>query len=97
VQSGWWHIQTADELRNLIKCLSKRGQRERYLCRMLQRYFDLITNSMKPLLQSNGTTEASSSSTENKIETDNDEQQQQSSSNDLIEPNDSNSDDTHEM
>ncbi|CAF4171071.1 unnamed protein product [Rotaria socialis] len=97
VQSGWWHIQTADELRNLIKCLSKRGQRERYLCRMLQRYFDLITNSMKPLLQSNGTTETSSSSTENKIETDNDEQQQQSSSNDLIEPNDSNSDDTHEM
>ncbi|CAF2096983.1 unnamed protein product [Rotaria magnacalcarata] len=99
VQSGWWHIQTADELRNLIKCLSKRGQRERYLCRMLQRYFDLIINSMKPLLQSNGTTETSSPSTENKIETENDEQQQlqQSSSNDLIEPNDSNSDDTHEM
>ncbi|CAF3377823.1 unnamed protein product [Rotaria sp. Silwood1] len=103
VQSGWWSIQTSEELRSLMKSLAKRGQRERYLCRMLQRYYDVITNSMKLYSQSNVKTESSSSSlsTENKVENNHDEQQQQrqqlSSSNDSIENNDSNYNDTHEM
>jgi hypothetical protein len=96
VQSGWWFIQTAEELRSLIKSLAKRGQRERYLCRMLQRYFDVITNSMKLYSQSNLKTETPPPSTENQIDNDHDEHQQ-ISSNDLIENEYSNFDNTHEM
>ncbi|CAF1608185.1 unnamed protein product [Adineta ricciae] len=96
VQSGWWCIQTPDELRLLIKSLAKRGQRERYLCRMLQRYFDVITHLMKQHNQSNlknGNT--SVSSTENEM--DDDTHERQASSNDLNEATDSNIDVTHEM
>ncbi|CAF0885829.1 unnamed protein product [Rotaria sp. Silwood1] len=98
VQSGWWLIQTPEELRTLIKSLAKRGQRERYLCRMLQRYFDAITNSMLDIK-----TENSLISIENENESENDEQQQQQqqqqqqTSNDFIENDNQNFDDTHEM
>lgn len=81
VQSGWWTIQTVEELRSLIKSLTRRGQRERYLCRMLQRYFDVLTHSM---------TIKSESETV-------DEEQQASSSNDFLEHNSSQFDDRHEM
>jgi hypothetical protein len=96
VQSGWWLIQTSDELRNLIKSLAKRGQRERYLCRMLQRYFDVITNSMKINSQTNLKSETPPPSTENQIDNDHDDNQQ-ISSNDLIDNENQNFDDTHEM
>jgi hypothetical protein len=96
VQSGWWLIQTSDELRNLIKSLGKRGQRERYLCRMLQRYFDVITNSMKSHSQSNLKTETPPPSTENHTENDHDEHPA-ISSNELLDNENINFDDTHEM
>ncbi|CAF2792120.1 unnamed protein product [Rotaria sp. Silwood2] len=95
VQSGWWLIQTSDELRTLIKSLAKRGQRERYLCRMLQRYFDVITNSMLNIKIENSLL---SIENENENENENDEQQQQQqTSNDFIENDNQNFDDTHEM
>ncbi|CAF2391370.1 unnamed protein product [Rotaria sp. Silwood2] len=97
LQSGWWSIQTSEELRSLMKSLAKRGQRERYLCRMLQRYFDIITNSMKLYSTLTVKTEIPSPSTENKMENNHDEQQQQLSLNNSIENNDSNYNDTHEM
>ncbi|CAF0727334.1 unnamed protein product [Didymodactylos carnosus] len=50
-RSGWWRIQTPEELRTLIKQLAKRGQRERLLCRVLQRNFDSISNTMKLVKQ----------------------------------------------
>jgi hypothetical protein len=89
VQSGWWFIQTPDELRLLIKSLTKRGQRERYLCRMLQRYFDILTNSML-----NIKADSPPVFTENETENENDEQQ---NSNDFIENDNQNFDDKHEM
>jgi hypothetical protein len=89
VQSGWWLIQTPEELRLLIKSLAKRGQRERYLCRMLQRYFDIITNSMLNIKNEN-----SPIVNDNEIENENDEQQ---NSNDFIENDNQNFDDKHEM
>jgi hypothetical protein len=63
---------------------------------MLQRYFDVITNSMKLHSQSNLKTETPPPSTENQIENDHDEHQP-ISSNDLIENEHTNIDDTHEM
>jgi len=79
-----------------MKSLAKRGQRERYLCRMFQRYFDVITNSMKLNTQLNLKSETPPPSTENQIDNDHDEHQQ-ISSNDLIENDNINFDDTHEM
>jgi hypothetical protein len=90
IQSGWWFIQTPDELRLLIKSLTKRGQRERYLCRMLQRYFDILTNSML-----NIKIDSPQIFQENETENENDEQQ--NNSNDFIENDNQNFDDTHEM
>ena len=92
MQSGWWFIQTPDELRTLIKSLAKRGQRERYLCRMLQRYFDVITHSMKIHCQSN----ENSPSTETPSDHDHDEHHS-IPSNGLIEHDPTNCDDRHEM
>ncbi|CAF4837834.1 unnamed protein product, partial [Rotaria socialis] len=81
VQSGWWLIQTSEELRSLVKSLAKRGQRERYLCRMLQRYFEVVTHSM-----ADTKTDNTVSSNETETENENDEQSQlQQSLNDLIE------------
>lgn len=100
VQSGWWCIQIPEDLRTLMKTLAKRGQRERYLCRMLQRYFDVITNSMKssPQINTNTKTETSSPSIEaNEDEQQQQQQQEQTPSNDLIDNENSNADDTHEM
>ncbi len=90
VQSGWWSIQTSEELRLLIKSLAKRGQRERYLCRMLQRYFDILTNSMLNIAK----TENLSIINDNETENENDDQ---STLNDFIENDNQNFDDTHEM
>ncbi|UJR10202.1 hypothetical protein I4U23_014417 [Adineta vaga] len=92
VQSGWWFIQTPEELRTLIKSLAKRGQRERYLCRMLQRYSDVIINSMTNMKPEN-----SSLLTETETETETDDQQQIQNSNDFTENENLNFDDTHEM
>ncbi|CAF0844083.1 unnamed protein product [Adineta ricciae] len=92
VQLGWWLIQTSEEVRTLIKCLAKRGQRERYLCRMLQRYSDVIINSM-----ANNKLDNSSVPTENETENENDEHQQAQNSNDSMDNDNSNFDDTHEM
>ena len=92
VQSGWWLIQTPEELRFLIKSLTKRGQRERYLCRMLQRYFDVITNSMLNIKH-----ESASLIIENKNETEKNDQRQEQISNDLTNHSNPNFDDTHEM
>ncbi|CAF3685431.1 unnamed protein product [Rotaria socialis] len=93
VQSGWWLIQTSEELRSLVKSLAKRGQRERYLCRMLQRYFEVVTHSM-----ADTKTDNTVSSNETETENENDEQSQlQQSLNDLIENDNQTYDDTHEM
>jgi hypothetical protein len=67
-----------------MKSLAKRGQRERYLCRMLQRYFDVITNSMKLHSESTQKSETPPPLTENETENDHDDQQQ-ISANDLFE------------
>jgi len=95
VQSGWWIIQTSDELRQLIKSLVKRGQRERFLCRSLQRYFDVLTNSMK-ISNLNLDAGASPSSMENQ-ESETGHDDHQSSFNDISENEPTNFDDTHEM
>ncbi|CAF0939581.1 unnamed protein product [Adineta steineri] len=88
VQSGWWLIQTSDEIRQLMKSLVKRGQRERYLCRMLQRYFDIITNSIKLHSELNPKPELSQSSAENNAENE---------ANAPVENENINDDNTHEM
>jgi hypothetical protein len=96
VQSGWWSIQTSEGLRVLIKSLAKRGQRERYLCRTLQRYFDVITASMKQHSQSNVQTDTSPPCTNNEIES-NHHEQQSALSTDSIDERNLSLDDTHEM
>lgn len=96
MQSGWWLIQTPDELRSLMKSLAKRGERERYLCRMLQRYFELLTHSMKFHSQTNLKTETPPPSTETQIDNDHDEHPS-INSNGLIDHESTNFDDTHEM
>ena len=89
-QSGWWIIQTGEEIRSLIKCLARRGQRERFLCRMLQRYFDVIQNSI------NNRSISVSSTVEQDLDQDHDDHQA-SSSNDFLEQQSSPYDETHEM
>ena len=80
-----------------MSSLTKRGQRERYLCRMLQRYFDVITNSMKFYSESNLKAETPSPSAEKKSNVDHDEQQQQIPSNNVIENENIDFGNTHEM
>ena len=99
VQSGWWLIQTSDDLRVLIKALAKRGQRERSLCRMLQRYFDVLTNSMKSnvALVPSKLESASPSSMDNNNDNDHVPDEQQTSFNDGLDLDQQTFDDTHEM
>ncbi|CAF1085093.1 unnamed protein product [Rotaria sordida] len=97
VQSGWWLIQTPEELRSLIKSLAKRGQRERYLCRMLQRYFDIITNSMLNIKNENSLLTIENDNNENENDEQQQQQQQQQILNDFIENDNQNFDDKHEM
>ena len=102
VQSGWWIIQTPDELRLLIKSLAKRGQRERYLCRMLQRYFDVLTQSMfNHSTNDCDSTTAMSTNAVNDDENENDHDEQENSNdsndNEHQQQQQQNFDDTHEM
>ena len=87
VQSGWWIIQSVDELKTFMKSLAKRGQRERYLCRMLQRYFDVLSQSL-----SNTKVDLSSPSSEDSTNL-----PEENSSNDVTETKPSNGKQTHGM
>jgi hypothetical protein len=80
-----------------MKTLTRRGQRERYLCRMLQRYFDILIHSMSVSnVSTTSKCDLSLLSTEQDIDNEHDEQQA-SSSNDLLEHDPLPYDDTHEM
>ncbi|CAF0760101.1 unnamed protein product [Didymodactylos carnosus] len=67
-RSGWWRIQTPEELRTLMKQLAKRGQRERLLCRALQRNFDSISTTMKSVKQGLDLESNDQHSTENTLD-----------------------------
>ena len=96
VQYGWWTLQKPEELRSLIKSLSRRGLRERYLCRMLHRYFDIIVSSMNDPSVSMEKAEQSFESVETDADAASDDQET-SSSNDGPEQDPSQPDDHHEM
>lgn len=96
-QRGWWKINQIDELRSLIKSLAKRGERERGLCRTLQRYFDVISHSFTASTKSTELGATSPSSMENHESEMGIDEQQQNSFNEMNDVDASHSDRTHEM